>query len=246
MNLHCHRPARTVLITGASGTIGRALSVRFAKGGWKIGIHWHGRSDEAQATAHAVKARGADASLHQADICDPHQVERMIRHVVESWGTLDVLVCNAATASGQLLIKMSADDWERIISTNLTGTFHCMQAAAPYMLEQRGGAMILIGSYAAFQGAEGQAAYAASKAGLLGLARSAAREWGPHRIRVNVLLPGRHASQLTDEITGDPTLFQDHLLQRAPRLRTVAAAVFRLACSPDTSGQVWNVDSRIL
>ncbi len=246
MNLHSHKPSRTVLITGASGSIGRALCLRFAKGGWKVGIHWHGRADEAQATARAVKDRGADASLHQTDIRDPHQVEQMFRAFVDSWGRLDVLICNAGTALGRLLVKTTGEDWGRIISTNLTGTFHCMKAAAPYMLERRQGAIVVIGSYAGFHGSEGQAAYAASKAGLLGLVRSAAREWGSDHLRVNLLLPGRHASRMTDELTAGASLYQDHLLGCAPRLSTVAAAAYRLACSRETSGEVWNVDSRIL
>lgn len=249
MNRHSHTASptsRTVLVTGASGAIGHALCLRFAKAGWKIGVHWHGRSEEAQATARAVKERGADASLHQADIRAPHEVDHMIRGFVDSWGPLDVLICNAGTATGTLLIRTRAEDWDRIISTNLSGTFFCMKAAAAHMLERRQGAIVVIGSYAGFHGSEGQAAYAASKAGLVGLVRTAAIEWGPSNIRVNLLLPGWQASRLSDHAMTDLDLRQDHLLKRAPRLSTVAATAYRLACNRETSGQIWNIDSRIL
>ncbi|MBI5855897.1 MAG: SDR family oxidoreductase, partial [Nitrospirae bacterium] len=107
-------------------------------------------------------------------------------------------------------------------------------------------AIIVMGSYAGFQGSTGQTAYAASKAGLMGLVRSAAREWGEHNIRVNLVLPGWHQTAMTEPVAADAHTRQTHLLGRAPRLSSVVATVYRLACNLDTSGQVWNVDSRIL
>lgn len=248
MNLHPpKRPtaSRTVLITGASGVIGRALCLRFAKSGWRIGIHYYSRAEAAHETALAVKEAGAEATEYQADIRDPREVEQMTRSCAAAWGSLDVLVCNAGAAIGTLLVRTDADDWDRIIATNLTGTFHCLQAAAAGMIERRRGAIIVMGSYAGFQGSTGQTAYAASKAGLLGLVRSAAREWGEHNLRVNLVLPGWRQTAMTAPVAAAPNIRQTHLLGRAPRLSSVVATVYRLACNRDTSGQVWNVDSRI-
>ena len=140
MNLHPpKRPTapRTVLITGASGVIGRALCLRFAKSGWRIGIHYYSRAEAAHETAFAVKEAGAEATEYQADIRDPREVEQMTRSCAAAWGSLDVLVCNAGAAIGTLLVRTDADDWDRIIATNLTGTFHCLQAAAAGMIERR-------------------------------------------------------------------------------------------------------------
>ncbi len=133
-----------------------------------------------------------------------------------------------------------------MIDTNLSGVFFCMQAAAARMGPRRQGSILVIGSYAGFHGSVGQAAYAASKAGLIGLVRSAAQEWGQDGIRVNLLLPGWQESSLAGSATDAPARFDDHALHRPPRLSTVAAAAYRLTCSRETSGQVWNVDSRVL
>jgi 3-oxoacyl-[acyl-carrier protein] reductase len=234
-----------VLITGASGTIGHALAVRFARSGWKLGLHWHTRSKEAHATARAAKEQGADVSLHQADIRQASAVDQMMQRFLDTWGSLDLLICNAGTATSALVVKTEAEDWDRVISTNLTGTFLCMKAAATRMEARGHGAIVVIGSYSGLRGSTGQAAYAASKAGLLGLVHTAAREWGSAGIRVNLLLPGRQPSTLAGDAAA-PDRQHDHLLGAAPQLSTVAAAAYRLACSRDTSGQVWNVDSRIL
>ncbi len=249
MNLYPSQPPsppRTVLITGASGAIGRALCLRFAKSGWRVGVHWQTRLEEARATAQRLKDLGADASLHQADVRKADEVERMVRAFTETWGSIDTLVCTAGAASGQLAVKTTEQEWARMIDTNLSGAFFCMQAAAARMSPRRQGSILVIGSYAGFHGSVGQAAYAASKAGLIGLVRSAAQEWGQDGIRVNLLLPGWQASSLAGPAADAPARFDDHVLHRPPRLRTVAAAAYRLAGSRETSGQIWNVDSRIL
>jgi len=130
------------------------------------------------------------------------------------------------------------------VETNLTGTFHCLQAAGPVMARQRNGAVIVVGSLAALQGGAGQAAYAASKAGLMGLVKSAAKEWGNRNIRVNMALPGWHKTPLAGSAFPHEASV-DHVLGRTPSLEDVAGSIYRLALLQDSSGQIWNLDSRI-
>ncbi len=159
---------------------------------------------------------------------------------------LDAMICNAGTASSALVLRHSVEEWERVVETNLTGVFHCLQAAGPRMVEQKAGSIIVIGSYASMQGTTGQAAYAASKAGLLGLVKTAAREWGSANVRVNLIFPGRHRTDLAGERMPEGHAWDDHCLGRPPDLDEAARTVLHLAQLEDVSGQVWNLDSRIL
>jgi Dehydrogenases with different specificities (related to short-chain alcohol dehydrogenases) len=121
----------------------------------------------------------------------------MINTFVATNGRLDVMICNAGISSSRLLLRLSTEEWENVIATNLSGTFHCLQAAGRHMLEQRYGTIIVVGSYAGVHGDVGQSAYAASKAGLLGLVKASALEWGTYNIRVNAVLPGWHQTGIS-------------------------------------------------
>lgn len=237
------RPA--VLVTGGSGGIGRAICVAFGKAGWRVGVHYRTRAQEAARTAALVRRHGGVALCLQADIRDGKQTQGMVDQLVARWGRLDAMVCNAGVASSALVLRADAEAWETIVTTNLTGTFHCLQASAPVMLKQRDGVMIVVGSLSGAQGAAGQAAYAASKAGLVGLAKTAAKEWGSCNVRVNVVFPGWQKTALAGAAFPDEGP-AGHVLGRTSSLEDVADSICRLARLRDVSGQVWNFDSRIL
>jgi 3-oxoacyl-[acyl-carrier protein] reductase len=169
----------------------------------------------------------------------------MLEIFVADNGPLNAIVCNAGTAAGHLVIRHPSEDWARIIDTNLTGTFHCIQAAADRMAVTGGGSVIVIGSYAGMQGETGQAAYASAKAGLLGLVRTAGLEWGRFNIRINLVYPGLHQTPLRPADPAGRT-HGDHLLGRTPNREEVARTVCHLAELHDVSGQVWNLDSRLV
>ncbi len=237
---------RVVLVTGASGGIGQAICLEFARTRWSVGVHYHTRLADAERTAAEVAASGGDALPLCADVRRADQVEKMVGAVIDRWGYLDVLICAAGLASRQLLTRTGPEVWEAIVETNLTGTFLCMKAAADRMLPRRSGAIVVIGSHAALQGRPGQAAYAASKAGLIGLVKTAAREWGPSNLRVNVVLPGWQRTAMTGFGAAVPEDLGDHALGRSPSIEEVARSVVHLAQLDDVSGQVWNLDSRMI
>ncbi|HEY6085937.1 MAG TPA: SDR family NAD(P)-dependent oxidoreductase [Nitrospira sp.] len=236
---------RAVLITGASGGIGRAISVEFANAGWHIGIHYHHGKDAAEKTLKQVCEAGGSGSLYQADLREIQAVHRMVEAFSRHVPVVSVLICNAGIGGGGLVLRYNDDDWSNVIATNLTGTFHCMKAMG-LLLAQRGGSIVVIGSHAAFHGSVGQAAYAASKAGLVGLVKTAAQEWGPLNIRVNLLLPGWHKTRVSQEAIPKADQYTDHALRRSPSITGVAETVLHLAESTDISGQIWNCDSRNL
>ena len=237
---------RTVLVTGGSGGIGRALCLAFAQAGWWVGVHYFNHVREAEQTLALVSKAGGQGALYQADIRLSRETEAVMEAIQQRCGRLDVVLCNAGTAGGQLVVTCPEEEWQRIIDTNLTGTYHCMKTAASSMVTQGGGSIMVIGSYAGLQGTSGQGAYAASKAGLTGLVKTAAREWGPHNIRVNVVCPGWQQTGMVGDAFFSGHRLGDHVLERASNLEAVASTICRLAQLSDVSGQVWNLDSRIL
>lgn len=236
----------TVLITGASGGIGRAVSLAFAAAGWSVGVHYHRNKAGAEDTLRQIETAGATGALFQADVREVQSVQQMVEACCRRMGTPSVFVCGAGLAASRLLLRQGIDEWNDVIATNLTGPFHCLRAMAPPLLARGDGSIVLVGSHAGFHGAIGQAAYAASKAGLIGLAKTAAREWGPNNIRVNLVLPGWQRTGLSEGAMPESRGWSDHALRRPPSIEAVARTVLHLAQTKDVSGQVWNCDSRNL
>jgi 3-oxoacyl-[acyl-carrier protein] reductase len=240
------RPHPAVLVTGASGGIGRAISLAFGRIGWHVGVHYSRNKSEAETTLRQVQAQGGTGNLYQADIRKSDSVQQMI----DTWRSRVPLtaafICNAGIAESSLLVRQPERAWHDVIETNLTGTFHCLRAMAPVLLAGGGGSIVVIGSHTGFHGASGQAAYATSKAGLIGLVKTAVWEWGPQNIRVNLVLPGWQQTGLTAGIFPEGSGWLDHALRRPPSLEESARTVVHLAQLNDVSGQVWNCDSRNL
>ena len=244
------RPAskskQAVLVTGASGGIGRAISLAFAAAGWSVGVHYHRNKAAAEDTLTQVVAAGGAGTLYEADIRESHAVQQMVETCRRRIPLTSVFVCNAGIGGSSLVLKQREEDWAEILVTNLTGTFHCLRAMAPPLLARGGGSIVVIGSHAGFHGSIGQAAYAASKAGLIGLVKSAAQEWGSQNVRVNLVLPGWQRTALSDGTMPESDGWTDHTLRRPSSIEEVANTVWHLAQLSDVSGQVWNCDSRNL
>ena len=237
---------QAVLVTGASGGIGRAISLAFAAAGWSVGVHYHRNKTAAEDTLTQVVATGGAGALYEADIRESHAVQQMVGASCRLLPVPSVFICNAGIGGSSLVLKQREEDWAEVLATNLTGTFHCLRAMAPPLLARGGGSIVVIGSYAGFHGAIGQAAYAASKAGLIGLVHTAAQEWGAGNVRVNLLLPGWQKTGLSIGVMPAGDNWNGHALDRPPSREEVAKTVLHLAQLDDVSGQVWNCDSRNL
>ena len=233
-------------MTGASGGIGRAICRAFAAAGWYVGVHYHQQKAEADKTLRAVRVTGGTGGLFQADLREADSVRQMVEAFSTKAPQPVGFICNAGIAASSLVVRQRDDEWARVIHTNLTGTFHCLQSMVSPLLSQGGGSIVVISSQAGYHGATGQAAYAASKAGLIGLVKTAAQEWGPQNVRVNLVLPGWHQTGLSEGAMPEDHDWLDHALRRPPAIEEVARTVVHMAQLNDMSGQVWNCDSRDL
>lgn len=237
---------KAVLVTGASGGIGRAICGAFGHAGWFVGVHYHCNKIDADRILRQVVRDGGAGALFEADIRNPQSVQSMVVNFCRLVAVPSVFVCAAGIGSGRLLLKQSLEEWTNVIATNLTGTFSCLRAMAAPLLEHGGGSIIVVGSYAGFHGTIGQAAYAASKSGLIGLVKTAAKEWGSRNVRVNLVLPGWHKTRMSKGALPGDVGWDDHALHRPPSMDEVSQTVLYLAQLKDVSGQVWNCDSRDL
>jgi 3-oxoacyl-[acyl-carrier protein] reductase len=190
---------RVALVTGASRGIGRAIAERLAGQGAIVVAT--ARGENARAVADAIVASGGKAEAIGVDVTDGAALERLPGQVIEKHGRLDILVSNAGITRDQLLMRMKRDDWDLVLSTNLTAAFTLVQAAIRPMLKQRSGRIITISSVVGQMGNAGQANYAASKAGLIGFSKSIAREVASRGITVNVVTPGLVDTDMTRAIT---------------------------------------------
>ncbi|HET6372323.1 MAG TPA: 3-oxoacyl-ACP reductase FabG [Candidatus Polarisedimenticolia bacterium] len=180
---------RVTLITGASRGIGRAIAMRLAAQGGDLALL---ARDEASLSTVAAAAReqGVNAAVYPADMADASAVEAAVGKAAADLGGVHHVVANAGITVDQLVMRLKREDWERVLSVNLSGAFHLVHAALPAMLRARYGRIVFISSIAGLMGNPGQAAYSASKAGLIGLAKSVAKEVGSRGITVNVVAPG--------------------------------------------------------
>lgn len=232
------------LITGSSRGLGRSIALAMGKRGCRVAVHYHQRKEEAFEVASMIK----DSLPLQADVRNPDEAASLVDEVVKRWGRLDVLVNNAGTTREALLLRTSEKDYEEVIGVNLKGAFNFLRAAARYMTEQGKGHIINVSSIAGLNGKAGLSAYAASKAGLLGLTFSAARELGEHNIMVNAVLPGYmltdmgvHSSDSAKE-----KFLRESVIKEFSDPGSVAEFVCYLAGTSGITGQVFNLDSRIL
>jgi 3-oxoacyl-[acyl-carrier protein] reductase len=184
-------PSRVVLVTGGSKGIGQRIAARFAQAGHRVAATY--RSGEVPSNVLGV----------QCDVTDPPQVEAAFAQVESNLGNIEVVVANAGITRDTLLLRMSDDDWDQVIATNLTGAFRVARRAARPMIRARFGRIVFISSVVGHLGSAGQVNYAASKAGLVGLARSLARELGSRGVTANVVAPGFIETDMTAELGED-------------------------------------------
>ncbi|HVP66355.1 MAG TPA: 3-oxoacyl-[acyl-carrier-protein] reductase [Anaeromyxobacteraceae bacterium] len=228
---------KTALVTGASRGIGRATAIALARGGAAVAVNYAGNEKAAEDTlAHCRQAGAADARLFRFDVADAAACSAAVDRVVAEMGGLAILVNNAGIALDQLVMRVKDEDWRRQLDVNLTGAFHLIRAATRPMMKARGGSIVNLTSVVGETGNAGQAAYAATKAGLIGLTKSVARELASRNVRVNAVAPGYIDTDMTAAL---PQAAKDKMSEAIPlgRLGTsedVANAVAWL-CSDQAS-----------
>jgi 3-oxoacyl-[acyl-carrier protein] reductase len=190
---------KTAIVTGASRGIGRAIAHTLAARGAVVVAA--ARSDNAASTVAEIREAGWQAEVGSVDVTDAASVDALIAGVLERHGRIDILVNNAGITHDQLMLRMKRDDWDQVLSTNLTAAFTCVQAVLKPMIKQRAGRIISIGSVVGQMGNAGQVNYAASKAGLIGLSKALAREVASRNITVNIVAPGLVDTDMTKAIT---------------------------------------------
>jgi 3-oxoacyl-[acyl-carrier protein] reductase len=238
---------KTALVTGASRGIGRAIAVALARGGAKVALNYAGNQAAAEEALRLVREAGApEARLFRFDVADPVAAAKAVDEVVSTMGGLHILVNNAGIALDQLVMRVKDEDWQRQLDVNLSGAFHLIRAAARPMMKARGGSIVNLTSVVGEMGNAGQAGYAATKAGLIGLTKSVARELASRNVRVNAVSPGYIDTDMTASLPEDAKRKMAEMipLGRLGSAEDVAAAVAWL-CSDQASyvtGEVLRVN----
>ena len=188
---------KTALVTGGSRGIGRAICLELAEGGANVVLCYAGNEAAAQETVQAVEALGAKALAVRCDVSDAAGVDGLVKAAVETFGRIDILVNNAGITRDNLLMRMSEADFDQVVAANLKGAFLCMKAVSKLMLKQRYGRIVNLSSVVALRGNAGQVNYAASKAGIIGMTKSLAKELASRGVTVNAVAPGFIETDMT-------------------------------------------------
>jgi len=237
---------RVAIVTGGGRGIGRAIALELARQGSAVVVNYRSSAAEAEEVRRTIEEEGGRALAVQADVRLADDAQRLVSAALEAFGRLDILVNNAGVARDGLLMRMSEEDWDVVLDTNLKGAFHCIKAAQRSLLRQRSGRIISIGSVVGLVGNAGQANYSAAKAGLVGLTKSLARELGSRGITVNLVAPGYVETDMTAALPESvrKAALDRICLGRMGRPEDVAAAVAFLASDAAAyiTGQVLVVD----
>ena len=237
---------KTAVVTGSGRGIGKAIAMELAKHGANIVINDIASSDFADETCNELKEMGYNAIVVKGDVRNADDVAELVKTTLDTFGTIDVFVNNAGVTRDALMLRMSEEDWDLVMDINLKGAFNCIKAAARPMMKQRSGSIINIASVVGVMGNAGQANYSASKAGLIGLTKTTAKELAARGIRCNAVAPGFIESAMTDKLSDEvkQNYFKSIPLAKFGKVEEVASVVAFLASdmSSYVTGQVINID----
>lgn len=234
------------LVTGGSRGIGKAICLELAQQGVHIAVNYSGNKQKAEDVAKECQSHGVEAMVIQGNVADSSSVQMMVKSVIEKFGSIEILVNNAGITKDNLIMRMKEEDFDAVIDTNLKGVFNCAKAVSRSMMKQRYGRIINISSVVGVMGNAGQANYVASKAGVIGLTKSLARELANRNIRANAIAPGFIETEMTDELADET---KEELLKQIPlamlgKPEDVARVVTFLASDAASymTGQTLHVD----
>ncbi|UXR77556.1 MULTISPECIES: 3-oxoacyl-[acyl-carrier-protein] reductase [unclassified Staphylococcus] len=194
---------KVALVTGASRGIGRSIALQLAEEGYNVVVNYAGNKEKAEAVVAEIQEKGQESIAIQANVANGDEVKAMMKEVVQTFGSIDVLVNNAGITRDNLLMRMKEHEWDDVVDTNLKGVFNCIQKVTPQMLRQRQGRIINLTSVVGAVGNPGQINYVATKAGVIGMTKTAARELASRNITVNAVAPGFIVSDMTDALSDE-------------------------------------------
>ena len=237
---------KIVLVTGAGRGIGASIAKRFASEGAEVIVNYSGNDEAAQKTVDEITATGGQAQKYKCSVNDSESVKVMIDEIIKKFGRIDILVNNAGITKDGLMLRMTDEDFDRVIDVNLKGTFNCTKYVSKYMLKQKSGKIINISSVVGLSGNAGQVNYSASKAGIIGITKSAAKELSSRGITVNAVAPGYVDTDMTKVLSDNirNEILKNIPLQRMGNVEDISNCVAFLA-SEDASyitGQVIVLD----
>lgn len=237
---------KTALITGASRGIGRAIATLYAKQGCNIAFTYINEDNEAEELTHQLQAAGTQVLCIQSDAAQFDAAHEVVKQVVETFGSIDILVCNAGITRDTLIMRMREEQWDEVLSVNLKSVFNYCHAVTPYMVRQRSGSIIAMSSIVGITGNPGQANYAASKAGVIALVKSLSKELASRNIRVNAIAPGFILTDMTLALSEESRaeIVKQIPMRRCGDAEEVAKVALFLASelSSYVSGQVISVN----
>lgn len=235
---------RVAVVTGSSRGLGKEIALTLGKSGYNVAINYLASEKEAMKVADEI---ASDTLLIKADVGDIRQVEKIAEAVYERWGRVDVLVNNAGITRDGLMIKLKEEEWDEVLRVNLKGCCNTIRAFSHFMIKSGGGHIINISSYSGLKGREGQAAYSASKAAVLGLTYAAAKELAEYNIRVNALLPGYMQTEMGKASEKAMTTAKmESIAGKLSGPKDAAGFIVYLLKTDNITGQVFCLDSRIV
>lgn len=246
--MHLSRsPNRVVFITGAAGELGRVLCRTFSEKGDIVGALVHSNRSVDADLIETIKSTGGKGALFSGDIRESVFIRTLLQEVITKWGRLDIFVHCAAVRRDCLFSSSENNDWNKVLDTNLSGSFFCIREAGRAMSQAGRGQIITIGSGAAYTGRIGQASYSASKRGLIALVQSAAKEWGDRGVQINMVLPGLLPGGMAHSLRPSfrTKITSENALGRSSNLKEISEFIYCLSLMENVSGQVFNLDSRI-
>jgi 3-oxoacyl-[acyl-carrier protein] reductase len=232
------------LITGSSRGLGKSIALAFGKRGHKVAVHYREKIKKAEEVASQING----SIIVQSDNRNFASIKNAVEKIIEKWGRIDILINNAGVTKEALLLKTAERDFDDVLAVNLKGPFYFMRAALPYMARQENGHIMNIASIAGLKGKAGLSAYSASKAGLIGLTKTAAVELGKYNVMVNAVLPGYLFTDMgaASNSRAKETVLRESVINEYSNPARVAEFICFLSATSGITGQIFNLDSRII